>query len=102
VTARPRTIMTARYHQFTNDVALLERYGVTDSELQIMERHFARSSLSPEEYVAILVLIRGIHTYEQQSEPLSAQHRISLEHLQAAAESLLDAIKLARRKKLTD
>jgi hypothetical protein len=93
--------MTARYNQFTNDLALLERYGVTDSELLVVERHFSRSSLSPEEYVAILVLIRGIRTEEAQLERLSAEHRISLEHLQAAAESLLDAIKLARREEGT-
>jgi hypothetical protein len=96
-----QSAMTARYNQFTNDLALLERYGVTDSELLVVERHFSRSSLSPEEYVAILVLIRGIRTEEAQLERLSAEHRISLEHLQAAAESLLDAIKLARREEGT-
>jgi len=75
------------YHRFAGQTAILARYHVTGPELQILERDFSGSMMRPEEYIAILVLMRGIGDRGQQA---------SLEDLQAATESLLDAIRFAR------
>jgi hypothetical protein len=83
-------------HQLASDRVLLARYGVTDSELQFLERHFSGSSLLPQEYIAILMLTRGIRARDEQASSLPDERPTLLENLQAATESLLDAIKHAR------
>ncbi len=99
-TNRTRTT-TGSWQQFINDRALLKRYQATARELQVLKRHFSGSSLSAKEYIAILVLLRDVSERNGNGHFLSVgcQQRTSLEHLQAAAETLLDAIKLSRSKR---
>jgi hypothetical protein len=90
---------TGYWQQFAANRMLLKRYRVTERELRVLKHYFSASSLLPQEYIALLVLIRDISETSTDHAPAGSRRPVSLVQLQAAIEYLLDVIKLACSKR---